>query len=120
MFLENLLDRNVSGEIPDNTYIWMKNKYEKELQLIESDMSVLKRKIEQSNNMSSNRSDALKFLKVLKSVDEENPLNINLIKRIVKSISVKNVKSKTGKTECEISIRYYKCNSIIEKFLNEE
>lgn len=120
MFLENLLDINVSGEIPDNTYTWMKNKYEKELQLIESDMSVLKRKMEKSNNMSSNRSDALKFLKVLKSVDEENPLNTNLIKRIVKSISVKNVKSKTGKAECEINIRYYKCNSIIEKFLNEE
>ena len=120
MFLENLLDRNVSGEIPDSTYIWMKNKYTKEMQMLDSDISALKRKIEQDKNASTNRNDAEQILNMIKSIDENKQINTNLVKRLIKSVYVSKTKSESGRIEYEIRIRYYKCNSIIEKFLLDE
>ena len=122
-YVKKAYEQHIDGILPDTTYSSLMNKYNKDRNLIEEELSSITIKIETEKEVRPEYvSDTYEFIKALENINQINcidSINLNLlISKII--ITTDGKKKRREKMNKNITIVYKKINTIIKDFIDEK
>lgn len=119
-YIQQLFEKNVSGIIPTSTFDMMMTKYNKEKQIIEDEIKSLTKKQQEELISPKNEHNAIMFVELLKSLDENSILKNGFLQKIIKKIVIKSrmINNSRKNKNYDVTITYSCCDELIKEFMN--
>lgn len=120
-YIKALFEQNMSRRIPDSTYNSMVEKYAREKDQIERQISLITIDEQKTLVQKTSENQAIQFVKKLEEINESNVLQPDNIRAYIKNITVKTTHIKgSQKYIWDLRINYFKLDEIIKEFVSNE
>ncbi len=119
-FIQTLFEQNARGIIPQSTFEVMMTKYSKEKKFVEDQIKDLTKLEQQQLSKSTNEQNANKFVTLLKSIDENQFLDPDVMSQFIYVIKIKAIRLSQRKFNYDVTINYGVVDNLIKEFRTYE